>query len=410
MSNPITPISATNPPQPTSKHFANQDIVFESGGVKFVIHVSGDMTVKDIPQPNPVTPVPNPDPTPKPVEGGIALDGVKMMFPEQKNAKCPPFFIDLNDPDKDNKHFADTYGSKVYKFEKPMTEGKIKFVRNMGAKQTYASGAPPGKSCRFHHIPDGGIGTPGKHSWKDNPIPEYLYSEKCYYNFEFTVIARVGKPLGTHQSFAFKVRSRPDQPDDSLRSTIEMCMPNDQKADAYVNYNYDHKTYAKVSGVKQYLKDGKIEPNKWIGVKLVSIIADDRKSTWFAMYIDTDPIDTNTGNPKNNWKLKAEYTAKGIPEYKNIPPVWGGMDNYLRVDGYEYVDLYRYSQMEIEKGPLKNPALLATPPEQTFTIAAPTSDNPADFNSAPDTTTQEHIPQQDPSKPEAQPQVQVTTK
>ena len=31
-----------------------------------------------------------------------------------------------------------------------------------------------------------------------------------------TVVAKVGKALGTHQSFAFKVNSRPDQPDDNL--------------------------------------------------------------------------------------------------------------------------------------------------------------------------------------------------
>lgn len=400
MSNtPITPV--TKP-----VHFEQKDIVFESGGVKFIVHVSADMSGKlnPPPNPNPVTPpVPPQPPQPEPSDGGISLDGVKQMFPENKNAKCKPFFLNLDNPDENNQVFATTYGSDIVKFDKPVNEGNgLKYVVSQGHKQTYASGAPPGKSCRFHHTPDGGMFGVGKHSWKDSPPPEYLYSEKCYYNFEMTVIAQVGKPLGTHQSFAFKVRSRPDKPDDSLRSTVEFCMPNDQKADAYFNFNYDHKTYAKVSGVKQYLKEGKIEPNKWIGVKLVSIVADDKKSTWFALYVDTDPIGTD-GKPKNNWKMKAEYTTKGIPEYKNIPPTWGGMTNYLRVDGYDNVKLARFSIMEIEKGPIKNPAMLDTPPDQTFTIAAPVDGNPADFNSAPET-----VPQQDPSKPDAEPQHQVT--
>jgi hypothetical protein len=401
MSNQVTPNAQNTKPV----HFEQRDIVFESGGVKFIIHVSADMSGIPNPPPNPVTlPTPPPPPPPPgPVEGGVSLDGVKQMFAENKNAKCAPFFIDLTNPDKDNKVFATTYGSDTVKFEKPMEENGLKFVRNKGHKQTYASGAPPGMSCRFHHTPDGGMFTPGKHSWKDTPLPDFLYSEKCYYNFEMTVIARVGKALGTHQSFAFKVRSRPDKPDDSLRSTVEFCMPNDQKGDAYFNFNYDHKTYAKVSGVKQYLKEGKITPNQWIGVKLVSIIADDKKSTWFALYVDTDPIGAG-GKINNNWKLKAEYTAKGIPEYKNIPPIWGGMTNYLRVDGYEYVDLARFSIMEIEKGPIKNPAMLDTPKDQAFTIAAPFEGNPADFNSAPET-----VPQQDPSNPQAPPQTEVTT-
>ena len=86
----------------------------------------------------------------------------------------------------------------------------------------------------------------------------------------------------------------------------------------------------------------------------------------------------------------------------------GRHDNYLRIDGYDYVDLYRFSQVEIEKGPLKNPAALDTAPGVQFTIAQPPTENPADFNSSPTTSTSEHIPQQDPSKPNEPPQVQVT--
>lgn len=351
-----------------TKTFSNRDIVFESGGVKFVLHVSADMTVSPppTPQPNPVTPGPTPQPEP---EAGVAADGVKMMFAENKNAKAKPFFIDLDNPDKDHDIFATTYGSKVYPFEKPtpMTEDNIKFVRNKGAKQTYASGAPPGKSCRFHISAGANMGKVGKYSWKDKPTPAYVTAtDTCFYSHEMTVIARVGKPLGTHQSFAFKLNSRPDKPDDTLRSTIEFCMPNDQKPDAYVNYNFAHAGYSKVTGLKQYFKEGKIEPNKWIGVKNVFIIGDDRKASWMGLYVNLNPI-TDKGEINNNdWKLKAEYTAKGIKEYDMIPPVWGG-DSYLRVDGYEYVDLFRYSQIEILKGPLKNPSGLDLALGQSFT-------------------------------------------
>ena len=68
-----------------------------------------------------------------------------------------------------------------------------------------------------------------------------------------------------------------------------------------------------------------------------------------ALYVNTDPVDTTTGQFKNDgWKLKADYVAKGISAYQNIPPVWGG-DSYLRIDGYDYVDLFAYSQREITK-------------------------------------------------------------
>jgi hypothetical protein len=400
-----TPVQKTQP-----VHFANRDLIFETGGVKFVMHVTADMTASNVnppPEPNPVTPpTPVPPTPPAPVEGGIALDGVKMLFPENKAAKCKPFFINLDNPDENPNVFAVTYGSTAYKFDKTINENGLKYVRHHGAKQTYASGAPPGKSCRLHHTPDGGMFTPGKHSWKDSPPPEYLYSDKCFYNFEFTVIARPGKALGTHQSYAYKIRSRPDKPDDSLRSTIEFCMPNDQKPDAYVNYNYDHKSYEKVPNVKQYVKEGKITVNEWIGTKLVSIVADDRKSHWMGLYVNLHPIGADNKPDNSGWKLKAEYTDKGISAYKNIPCTWGGMTNYLRCDGYDTLDIFRYSIVEIEKGPLKNPALLETAAGVNFTFAVPPAENPADFNS-PDDAGGQQVPQQEPSNPDAPPQVTV---
>ena len=138
-----------------------------------------------------------------------------------------------------------------------------------------------------------------------------------------------------------------------------------RKDAAYVNYNYTHKGYEKVSGVKEYTKEGKIEVGKLIGVKYIHKIAADKKSTYMALYINTDPIDLATGKFKNEgWKLKADYLAKGISQYQNIPPVWGG-DSYLRVDGYDGVTLYAYSQREIDTEAKSQVA------EQLMTVAAP---------------------------------------
>jgi hypothetical protein len=317
------------------------DIQIGEGNNAMTIHTT--VFINGIPTPTPTPPTPDPKPQPT---GSTDPTGCLMIFPTNPNAKVQPFYVDVTkDPTSDT--YACTYGSDTVKFQ-PMTEGKVKFLRNPGHVQTYASGQPPGKSCRFHITPDGGVFGVGKHSWKDKPLPEFLYSDKCFRSFELTTIFRVGKALGTHQSCADKMASRPDKPDDSLRSTIEFCYPNDQKAECYVNYNYDHKTYAKVSGVIQHDQRGKVEVGKWIGTKTIFIIAADKKSTWIGGYMNTDPIDTATGQIKNDgWFFKAEYLAKGIPEYQNVPPVWGGMTNYRRIDGYETVDLAHHSQREI---------------------------------------------------------------
>jgi len=264
-----------------------------------------------------------------------------------------------------------------------MKEGNVEFWRNNGHPQSYASGNKPGLSCRFHHTPSGGMFGVGKYSWRTKPTPQFLYDNNCYKSFEFTVIVRVGPDLGTHESFAFKLVSRPDTPDDTIRSTIEMNLPNDQKPNLYVNYNYAHAGYQSASGVKQYTKDGKVTVGKWIGAKVCFIIADDRKSTMMYMYINTDPIDLATGKPNNKgWTLKGEYLAKGIPQYDNVPPVWGGMTNYLRVDGYKYVDVFRFSIREIEKTlPPKHTHLSAAaiPQENIEVLEADTETNFNDF-------------------------------
>ena len=292
---------------------------------------------------------PTPTPTPQP-GGSIGPDGVLQIFTPNTNAKAPAFYIDIDNPDKNSNLFGVFYGGDQTKFNPTKTEGNLKTVTNLGHKQTYASGAPPGKSCRFHIEADEQMGKVGKYSWKDKTIPIFLRSEKCFYSSEMTAIAKVGKALGTHQSFAFKMNSRPDKPDDTLRSTIEFIMNNDQVKEPTVKYNFAHAGYETVSsGVKVYTSEGKISVGQWIGVKMIFLISDDRKSTYMALFINTDPIDMATGQPNNaGWKIKADYLAIGIKEYNMIPPVWGG-NSYLRVDGYDDVTLFRFSQVEITK-------------------------------------------------------------
>jgi hypothetical protein len=229
-------------------------------------------------------------------------------------------------------------------------------VQHYKSKDKYGNNKPDGRSMRAHWFYGCKPSDDGKYSWKDNKVPAYLYSEKAFYNFEMTAVVEVGDPLDPvngqeiHQSCAFKLRARPDGGDkDDLRSTVECCFPNSQKPDAYFNYNYSHHGYENVDGVKQYTKEGVVESHKPLGLKVVSVIADNRKSSWYGWYINTDPINLDGKFINERWKLKAEYTATGIPEYKNIPPVWAGMTDYLRMDGYKKFRLYNFSVREIDK-------------------------------------------------------------
>lgn len=293
------------------------------------------------------------------------------IYPSNPNAKAKPFYINLDNPDEDPSTFEVVLGGKVTKFTKE-AEGNIKFVRNTGSKVNYASGAPSGQSCRFHISAGKNNGKVGSHSWKDKPTPAYVTAtDTCFYSSEITFIGRVGPALGTHQSFAFKMNSRPDKPDDTLRSTIEQCMPNDQKKAAYVNYNYAHAGYENVNGVVEYEHNTKIQVNKWIGVKHIFLIADDKKSTEMIMYVNPDPLNADGTINNKGWTIKSKYIAKGIPQYQNIPPVWGG-DSYIRIDGYKYVDIIEYSQREVLKASVPTPE----PTPQPVPVPTPDPDIP----------------------------------
>ena len=334
--------------------------------------------VNGIPTPSPTPPTPTPNPPP--VSGNLDLTGCQMIFPSNPAPKAQAFYVDVTkEPTTDN--YACTYGSDIVKFQ-PMKEGNVVFLRSPCHAQTYASGQPPGKSFRGHINPAGGMfDNSAKYCWKDTPTPVYLYKENVFYSFEQTIIFRPGPALGTHQSCAFKMCSIPDGKDDTRRSTIEFCFPNDQKSDCYVNYNYAHATYAKVPSVIQHSDKGKVTVGKWIGLKVMFIIAADRKSTWIGGYVNEDPVDTTTGKIKNDgWIFKAEYLAKGIPEYNNVPPVWGGQTNYNRIDGYDHIDLLHHSQREILDSSALHTNNVAKLDLKKSRIAAVPTDNFADYD------------------------------
>src|SRR3982751_672070 len=67
----------------------------------------------------------------------IGPDGIKQIYPIKQDAKAKPFYINLDNPDGNPKVFATTYGSDIVKFEKAALNGKMKYVRNKGHKQTY---------------------------------------------------------------------------------------------------------------------------------------------------------------------------------------------------------------------------------------------------------------------------------
>ncbi|HEX5519437.1 MAG TPA: hypothetical protein VFX18_03270 [Candidatus Nitrosocosmicus sp.] len=366
------------------------DIMYETGGVKFIVKtLAPPNTVIKTPTPQQSTPAPAPSPN----TSKIGPDGVLELWPTYQTAKHPPIYLDLSKGDPSNKDgpFAITYGGDMVKSNIVKGTNGATCLETEGHKVTYKSGAKPGMSTRAHFFYD--IPAFAENSkmkcWEDKPTPEFLHTEKTFYDFEMTAIIEPGDEIGkdVHKSIAFKTRSIPDKPNDKRRSTFEFCFPPSDKKGVYVNYNYAHATYAPAAGVKQFIPNIHIMPNTLYGLKVVSIIANDKKSTWYGGYINLAPLNADGTFNNNGWKLLGEYTAKGIPAFNNIPPTWGGATDYLRVDGFKKLRIYNFSIREIEKGPFGD-IIHDVAPGTAFELIEPPQENHADFNTVLEPTLQ----------------------
>jgi hypothetical protein len=323
---------STQPSETPEEREARQDAELEA-----VEYATGIKQVPGFENPKPTTdvpPPPDPNPTPKPT--GIGPDGVVQLFPDAGST----FYLDLSldDPRKDPKFDFDNINQSAHVTKK--TEAGVTFFQTPGNPVTYKSSGD-GNTLRIGSYAGGGKGQKQTHNWDQNP--DFLYNDKGIKNSEVTVYVRGDGDLGKHKSCAFKIHGAPP---DATRSLFETVFPISKSDKVRANWNYAHFPYVAVSGIKQYFNAYWIE-NKWVGLKHVHVVADDKKSAHNQLYADLDPFDTN-GKPKNNFKLMAEWTDNGCKEYNNIPNTWRAQVNKIRLDGYRIFDFTLFSDREVD--------------------------------------------------------------
>jgi len=204
--------------------------------------------------------------------------------------------------------------------------------------------------------------------------------------------------LGTHKSLAFKVCGGKE---DDGRSLIETCYPIDEKDIVRANYDYDHFPYIHVEkddaggGVKQFFSGDYCQDNKWIGLKHVHIVNDEKTRSTNRLYVDTDPFDDN-GKPRNNWKLKAEWIDKGTTRtkkedgkekgYNGIPCTWRSQVDKIRIDGWDKVDYTLLSIREIDPSSQTSIPHSTTMTAESVSVAEIQENSDYENNGDPDET------------------------
>jgi hypothetical protein len=336
-------------------------------------------------------PVPDPEPIPDPGGGGggdtgggggapgpagFDMYGVKKIFPDYPNPEFPPFYMDM-DNKANNTRYNISYGTGSHLAYNSKTEGNLKFYNSTGQVQHYASGNPDSRSVRNDVYPSGGIwGNNTKYSYKSNP--GYLYKPNHFHNKEMTIYVRPHGQLKTHESFAFKMQGRDD---DDIRSCIEFCYPTATLKGPAINVEYKHFPYVSYKGVRVYnTSSNKQTDGKWVGVKCVLIIADNKKSAWLGLFEDINPF-TSAGKPANNWKLRADSVFTGVSDddYDNIIPTWDPHKDVVRLDGFQSQDIMWYSDRPISKGLFKDPQAITPAGGWTY---GDVQINPSDFDEA----------------------------
>jgi hypothetical protein len=267
----------------------------------------------------------------------LGPDKVQMIY---ANAKDGTQVYMMDNPDK--KIFNVSFGNRSHIEYEKNHQGTLTYFNTKGAPIKYNSGNKPGRSTRIDTYPDDGMwDDKTDYCWKDNP--GYLYTKKGIKNGEYTTFIRVHGDLGTHQAYAHKICGR-DQ--DALRSLIEFVYPTALKSSPTVNYNYAHFPYVSAKP-KIFKNPDKLKEDQWVGVKTIHIVADDKKSSYWEMWVDSDPF-TNGGEINNNWVKVAEYKDEGCKEYDHVPLTWACQKDVCRVDGFANVNFALFSDREID--------------------------------------------------------------
>ncbi|HXS59670.1 MAG TPA: hypothetical protein VN703_02540 [Candidatus Sulfopaludibacter sp.] len=304
----------------------------------------------------------------------LGPDGVSELYPTIDGGTTFYMDMSLDDPTKDPCFSYDHINMEPKqglpaKAERK-TEKGVTFYVTEAPFCSYNSGTPPGKSLRLGiYASKGSKGQKQKHTWREKP--DFLYDTKGIRNHELTGFIRMDGDLNAgitdekkmiHKSLAMKVCGAKE---DNGRSLIETCYPINSKDNVRANYDYDHFPYLAVDNkdaggaVRQFFSGDYCEENKWVGLKHVHIVSDDKKQSTNKLYVDINPFDSN-GKPRNEWKLKAIWIDKGtlktkenketgkIEGYGGIPCTWRSQVDKFRIDGWKYVSFTLLSIREID--------------------------------------------------------------
>jgi len=228
-------------------------------------------------------------------------------------------------------------------------EGAVKFTRFVSHRP--ASGGK-GYTARLHVFTENKVDEHDqKYNWINGaPQMGWLTRPNDLKNGEWTFICRPNEILDHTDAITAKLgggKHTLETPENYDASCWNVHWSYDASIHNAVNFEFIHPQYENDHTVKLY---NKYKPlgDKWFGCKVVSMVRPDQSARDIITYFNEDPIDLNTGKPKNDgWKKYFEFTHTGQGEEYNIPHTWGGAKSTWRNDQLTSIDVAYMNHREI---------------------------------------------------------------
>lgn len=265
-------------------------------------------------------------------------DGVAGLLPTATGSN---FHLGVNDP-----NYAEKFHIEGKTVALRRSDGALGYWNVAAHDLAYASGGS-GKTSRLHIYASGGQQS---YTWKTQK--GFLASPSDLRNQEFTAFVRVhGMSDAKRAAISLKIRGGAHSAKNPDLASCTMMTFQAAASGAAARFGKElvHPIYDYVKLTPRF--DAALTENRWFGLKLISYrAASQPKQVVNRLYLDDDPFDRLSGQPRNGWKLFAEYLdVEGVStgNYAKLAD-WGGWQTTLRSDGVNSLDFSLLSLREIQ--------------------------------------------------------------
>jgi hypothetical protein len=228
-------------------------------------------------------------------------------------------------------------------------EGAVKFIKFLSHNPGMGEGS---NTVRLHvFTKDRADQDRQKYNWINGASEMgWLTRPNDLKNGEWTFICRPSKILDNTNAISAKLgggEHSAGSPENDQASCWNVNWYYNPTRINVITFEYTHPDYEHGHDVKIL---NRYEPlgDRWFGCKVVSMVRPDQSARDIVTYFNEDPIDLDTGQPKNDgWKKYFEFTHTGRGSKYNIPHTWGGAKSTWRNDQLTSIDVAYMNHREI---------------------------------------------------------------